>query len=107
MKNDTTKIQQCIDMYNSGMRPKDIAVKMGALRSTVNRYLYDARKSGRLEPAKVTQRRHKRIGLMRDVTTALPPDVMEWLYNQTPNGAWVAHTIAAIITDAYHEENEK
>ena len=104
MKSDTTKIQQCIDMYNSGMRPKDIAAKLGGRRETINRYLYDARKSGRLEPAKITMRRHKRIGLMRDVTSDLPPDVIEWLYGQTPHGAIVAHTIAAIITDAYYEE---
>jgi len=107
MKNDTTKIQQCIDMYNSGMRPKDIAAKLDARRCTINAYLNAARKSGRLEPAKVTMRRHKRIGLMREVTAILPPDVIEWLYNQTPSDAIVAHTIAAIITDAYYEEREE
>lgn len=37
----------------------------------------------------------------------LPPEVHAWLVRQTPSGARLSETVAAILIDAYHEENDR
>lgn len=37
----------------------------------------------------------------------LPPEVHAWLVQQTPSGARLSETVAAILIDAYHEENDR
>lgn len=99
-----TNIQTCIDMHNDGHRASSIAQVLGVRPSTVSRYLRDARVQGRLPPLPPKKTRPRVKGTMRDILDVIQPDVMVWLYGQTPKGATVAETIAAIITDAYCEE---
>lgn len=37
----------------------------------------------------------------------LAPEVFKWLTEQTPEGASIWEMVSAIVTDAYHEENDK
>ena len=99
-----TNIQRCIDMHNEGHGASHIAQVLGVRSGTVSRYLRDARVQGRLPPLPPKKRRPRVKGTMRDILDAIQPDVMVWLYSQTPKGAQVSDTIAAIITDAYCEE---
>lgn len=46
-----------------------------------------------------------RAGSMPKLLGPLDKEVLDWLMAQTPDGAIIADTIRAIVTDAYHEEN--
>lgn len=50
-------------------------------------------------------RRKLRVGGMPEAMNQLTPETAKWLAEQVPDGATLAETIAAIITDAHHEEN--
>lgn len=47
----------------------------------------------------------KRIGSLMLVFDTMSEETARWLVEQVPDGGTLSETIAAIITDAYHEEN--
>ena len=51
--------------------------------------------------------RSRRRGSVHEVMLALSPDTRRWLVAQVPVGSSVAELLAAIVTDAHAEDQEK
>ena len=45
-----------------------------------------------------------KIGSMSDILSGLPPDQLDWLLGQTPEGGTVADIVRSLIVDTYLEE---
>lgn len=103
----TTNVQRCIDLYKGGTPITDIAAALGIKYVTVTSNLTRARQQGRL-PAierRYVPKASRPVGRMSQVLDRLPPEIYDWLVDQTPDGMTLSEAAGAIITDAYYEEN--
>lgn len=107
-------------MVEAGMPRQEIQQRLGISRVRLTQDVHLARRDGLLTPfakrrppeESMSVRMQKGIaeanvagGTMYQTYGALTPQVQDWLIQQVPDGSSVAETIAAIVTDAYFEEN--
>lgn len=97
----------------------EIAKQLSLQSGVVAEIIYRMRKSGKLPSFEnknafayiryqLQQRTYSQsLGSVKKLLSLLPFEVGQWLLRITPNDATIADTIAAIITDAYHEEKER
>ena len=107
------------DLYDSGAKCADIARKLGVSRHTVERRISKMRKTGQVKPldmfragpnprariARLSSHFGRSLGHMSQAMAGLTDAQLAWLYTSTPEGMTVAQNVAAMIRDAYHEEN--
>lgn len=115
-----TRRKEVARMIKAGMSRQEIRQRLGLSRERLTQDVHLARRDGFLpefqkrrtpeETLKV--RMQKQIeaakiggGTMYEVYGAITSEVQDWLVGQVPNGSSVSDTVAAIITDAYFEEN--
>lgn len=109
------KIQIAAEMRSRGQRLREIARKLGVCVSMAHSYVEGAKAQGilpsRNRPIKETtlrmivRSRGIDFGKWASVIEKLNPEVQNWLIDQVPQGSNLAEMVAAIITDAYHDEN--
>jgi DNA-binding transcriptional regulator LsrR (DeoR family) len=95
-KNETV-VQHAARLHNAKLDAEVIAERMGIQLGTVYNYISRARTAGMLEVPT--------IGGMGQLMRSLRPEVRHWLEAQVPPGGTLTEFIAAIVTDAYYEEN--
>jgi len=66
-----------------------------------------AKDEGVTKQAIFDRTRSRRRGSVHEVMLALSPDTRRWLAAQVPVGSSVAEMLAAIVTDAHAEDQEK
>ena len=92
-----TVIEHAARLHNAKLDAEVIAERMGIQLCTVYNYISRARTAGMLEVPT--------IGGMGQLLRSLRPEVRRWLEAQVPTGGTLTEFIAAIVTDAYYEEN--
>jgi DNA-binding transcriptional regulator LsrR (DeoR family) len=95
-KNETV-VQHAARLHNAKLDTEVIAERMGVAQTTVNGYISRARAAGLLEGPIG--------GNMGHLLRSLPPEVRHWLEAQVPADGTLTEFIAAIVTDAYYDEN--
>ena len=88
--------QRVIALLKEGLTPREVAIRTGLRPGTISGYAAWGRAQGQLS--------YRTKGRPELVISRLPPEVLVWLREQTPEGAAVEDTIRAIVVDAYHEE---
>jgi len=96
-RNNETVIEHAARLHNAKLDAEVIAERMGIQLCTVYNYISRARTAGMLEVPT--------IGGMGQLLRSLRPEVRRWLEAQVPPGGTLTEFIAAIVTDAYYEEN--
>lgn len=105
-------------MLMKGMEIKDIAQKLGVSHGSVAYRVNKLIHTGRIPYS--TERKHKtsvnlsvlryrygtRAGSMSNMLRLLTLDELHWLITTTPKDATLAEAIAALIKDAYAEDND-
>ena len=94
--NKTEMIQHVAKLHNAGVSMDAIAERRGVTVRTVAGYISRAKTAGLVSGESNSLGR-----LLR----SLPPEVDAWLKSQVPPGGTLTEFIAAIIADAYYEEN--
>jgi hypothetical protein len=92
-----TVVEHAARLHNAKLDTEMIAERMGVARVTVNGYISRARAAGLIEGPIG--------GNMGHLLRSLQPEVRHWLEAQVPPDGTVTEFIAAIVTDAYYEEN--
>ena len=95
-KNETV-VEHAARLHNAKLDTEMIAERMGVARVTVNGYISRARAAGLIEGPIG--------GNMGHLLRSLQPEVRHWLEAQVPPDGTVTEFIAAIVTDAYYDEN--
>jgi hypothetical protein len=115
-----------IDLYLAGKSPAAIAKELSLQPRYVYSSIYVSRSAGKIPsvqmriPTDRKQRsgvkllrfhlgkgRHNAIGCLYDIIDSLTPAQIRWLVDSTPDGAKIAETVAAIITDTFFDEITK
>lgn len=109
-----SKTEEVAKLRLAGVSHMDIAKAADISISAVAREVKKARAADLLPPkppsssaAKLTEevKRNRVVrGTVREVLETLSPEARQWLLATTPDGSSVASMLAAIVTDAYHEE---
>lgn len=109
-----TITQQVADLRTENISHTDISNKLGISVSAVAREIAKAREQGLLEPRKKGSIRNKvnndlresgiSRGSIQKALERLTPEVRAWVIDNTPQGVEISTLLAAIATDAYHEE---
>ena len=94
--NKTEMIQHAARLHNANLSTEVIAERLGVTVRTVGSYISRARAGG------LVFGESNSVGRLLQ---SLPPEVRCWLNAQVPPDGTVAEMIAAIIADAYYEEN--
>jgi DNA-binding transcriptional regulator LsrR (DeoR family) len=92
-----TVVEHAARLHNAKLDTEMIAERMGVARVTVNGYISRARAAGLIEGPIG--------GNMGHLLRSLQPEVRHWLEAQVPPDGTVTEMIAAIVTDAYYDEN--
>jgi DNA-binding transcriptional regulator LsrR (DeoR family) len=92
-----TVVEHAARLHNAKLDTEMIAERMGVARVTVNGYISRARAAGLIEGPIG--------GNMGHLLRSLQPEVRHWLEAQVPPDGTVTEFIAAIVTDAYYDEN--
>lgn len=122
MKRPSPIKDQIIALHKAGWSNNEICISMGKDPGNVSNALSEARRAGLLpnyqprNPNTMTSSVYKHVaqiakdsgrgvGSFQAVLGSLPYSISKWLIAETPPGSDLSLTIAAIITDAYFEEN--
>jgi hypothetical protein len=122
MKRASPIKDQIIALYKAGLSNTEICISMGKEPGNVSNALSEARRAGLISgynpriknPMTISVAKHvsrrakdkgKKVGSFKEIIGTLPKEIANWLIKQTPDGESLALTITAIITDAYHDEN--
>lgn len=111
-------LKRVAELIEEGRTVEEIAEVFAVPTAKAVNWCWRARKEG-LAPPKLKAgasgfyyidnraRRHAGVppGSMVNVLGPLDEPMLNWLIQQTPDGATVADTIRAIVIDAYQEEN--
>lgn len=109
------RCQTVARMLESGMTRDKIAEELSIEITTVHAFVCQARNAGFLPPIKgsgadraryLMRKSGIKCGTFNQILGALTTETADWLVSQVVDGATMAETVAAIITDAYFEENE-
>ncbi len=92
-----TVVEHAARLHNAKLDTEMIAERMGVARVTVNGYISRARAAGLIEGPIG--------GNMGHLLRSLQPEVRHWLEAQVPPDGTLTEFIAAIVTDAYYDEN--
>lgn len=105
------------EMLNAGKTRQEVKSELGISQRILTQDIYRARLAGaipafRASPTTPADKAHhlmknggKRVGSLMLVFDTLSEETARWLIQQVPEGGTLAETIAAIMTDAYFEEN--
>lgn len=106
--------QQVADLRIENISHMEISNRLGISVSAVAREIAKAREQGLLDPRKKGSIRNKvnndirehniSRGSVQKVMERLTPEVRAWVIDNTPQGGEISTLLAAIATDAYHEE---
>ena len=109
-----TLTKQVAEMRIAGSTRTTIATAFGVSVDIVGREITKARTAGLLPLKKPgtfenkIREDAKRHGITRgsvqETLSLLTPEIREWLMSTTPRGSTIAAMVAAIVTDAYHDE---
>lgn len=109
-----TITQQVADLRIEKISHTEISNKLGISVSAVAREIAKAREHGLLEPRKEGSTRNKvnndiresgiSRGSIQKALERMTPEVRDWVVLNTPEGDEISTLLAAIATDAYHEE---
>lgn len=109
--------KQVAEMLAGGATRRAVMDALKVDRAQFTQDVFLARREGLIpafEPATVSvadkalymmKNHRKRVGSVTLIFDTMTEDATRWLIQQVPDGSTLAETIAAIITDAYHEEN--
>ena len=122
MKRPSPVKDQIIALYKAGLSNTEICISLEKTPGNVSNALSEARRQGLIDGyrpriktamaasvakyvAKRAKESGKSMGCFQQIIGELPRDVTNWLIAETPKGEPLTLTIKAIITDAYHDEN--
>ena len=94
--NQAEQIRRAAQLRNDGYSTEVISRRLGVKPATVYNYLWIAKANG------LVSGDSNSVGRLLQ---SLPPEVDAWLKSQVPPGGTLTEFIAAIIADAYYEEN--
>lgn len=115
-----TRRKEIARLIKEGVSRHEIRHRLGISNARLTQDVHLARRDGYLPAFRTkkppeesaTKRMQKAIeaenitgGTMYSVYGGLTAEVQDWLLRQVPESSSVADTVAAIITDAYFEEN--
>lgn len=103
-----------------GRKARDIAKALGVTITSVKYYMHDMLANGEIPRIRERRGRHEgskalarrlceyhevELGGMAMLVAALSDAQRTWLFEQVPRGGKVSELIAAIVVDAYNDEN--
>ena len=95
--NQAEQIRRAAQLRNDGHSTEAISKRLGVKPATVYNYIWTAKADG------LVSSDSNSVGRLLQ---SLPPEVRCWLNAQVPSGSTITEMIAAIIADAYYEEND-
>lgn len=109
-----TLTKRVAEMRLAGSTRTEVKETLGVSINVVAREITKARAVGLLPPKKPGSFQNKiredakRHGITRgsvqETLSLLTPETREWLMRNTPRGSTIAAMVAAIVTDAHHDE---